>query len=81
MQGKRTPPTMINPVETVELCLQYGTIDSGSIAVEIANRYEERTPYTGRYRLFCLLGTVYEAGRLQGIREERARRKPRVSTL
>lgn len=81
MQGKRTPPTLIDPEEIVELCLSYATIDTGNVAAELVEHYNRKSPYTGRYRTFCLLATLYEAGRIQGMREERAKRKPRVSTL
>lgn len=80
----RTPPQLVSPEEAVKLSLLYACTESGDRAIAIADEYmrqtaEENTGY--RFKTYFLYATLYEAGRVQGIREERQRRKPRVSTI
>ena len=80
---KSNPPQLVTPEEAVKLSLAFSGVDTAAIAMEIAKEYYRCTPdiKDGLFKLGFLYSTLYEAGRLQGIREERRRRKPRVSTL
>ena len=71
----------ITPAEALRLSGQSGDfLDIGYTAREIAEFCEAY--FSGRYadsdpcfRYFCTMQTVFAAGRIQGIREERSRRK------
>lgn len=71
----------ITPAEALRFSGQNGEfLDSGHTAQEVADfceayfssRYADSEPC---FRHFCTMQTVFTAGRIQGIREERSRRK------
>lgn len=71
----------ITPAEALKFSGQEGEfIDIGRKATEIAqycevfflNHYSDGDPL---FRHFCTMQAVFNAGRIQGIREERSRRK------
>lgn len=71
----------ITPAEALRFSGQNGEfLDSGHTAQEVADfceayfsaRYADSDPC---FRHFCTMQTVFTAGRIQGIREERSRRK------
>lgn len=76
MIGKEPIPRLITAEEAVELNKIAGTVDEMEIATEVfresANMVKD-LPYG--YAFACRLATVWSAGRIQGIREERAKRK------
>ena len=76
MTGKNIPPELISAKEAIEICLRAGTIDSIEKALPIFEGYKKEfsKECNGSETAFitaCALGTVYDAGRIQGIREER----------
>ena len=78
-----TPPQLVTPEEAVELALKFGTAKAAYIAKDIADEYKRRTAgeKDGIFRQLFMYAAIFEAGRLQGVREERYRRKPRAATL
>ena len=82
MVGKRDFPELITPQEAAELCSSYGTIESmerGRSIAEAVRQSESKHGYNDPYWIYCVsLGTIYEAGRIQGIREERLKKKERT---
>lgn len=82
MVGKRDFPELITPQEAAELCSHYGTTESMERGRNIAEAVKQRenkdghnNPYWQSWVYNITLGTIYEAGRIQGIREERLKRK------
>lgn len=74
---------LISPQEAVALALKFSTVQSAYIAEDIEREYMKQTEgeKSPRWRYGWLLATLYNAGRIQGIREERQRRKPKPLTL
>lgn len=81
--SKRPPAELISPQEAVALALKFATTQSAYIAEDIEREYMKQTSaeQSPRWRYGWLLATLYNAGRIQGIREERQRRKPKPLTL
>ena len=79
---KSCSPQLVTPEEAVKLSLKFSGVGTADIAMKIAEEYYRNTTdiKDGLFKLGFLYSTLYEAGRLQGIREERRRRKPRAST-
>ncbi len=77
MLGKREAPDMITAKEAVAISTKSGTIDEIYIAIEIIEEYERLNfaPNDKWYNMACMYATLFEAGRIQGVREERYRRK------
>lgn len=79
MVGKRDFPELITPQEAAELCSSYGTtecITRGRSIAEAVSQRESKNSYNDPHWVYYVsLGTIYEAGRIQGIREERLKRK------
>ena len=73
--AKRAFPELITPAEAVALSVKYGTAEAGARAIDIANEYQRQTE--GERDRRDIAAAIYDAGRMQGIREERARRKAR----
>lgn len=75
MTGKRNFKQLISPKEIVELCRTEGTCEEMFTAREIMKEYEKAVPDKRDYNWWfcCMLATIYEGGRIQGIREERQR--------
>lgn len=67
---KRVTP-MITPQEAVKFAGER-TIDDMYIAVKIANEFRDTQPT--RWNNMKILAAVWNAGRVQGIREERRKR-------
>lgn len=80
----RSIPELITPAEAVSLSLQYGTSQEALIVHDIAKEWDKRSETKLKHhidRYYWLLATCYSAGRIQGIREERSRRKQKALTL
>ena len=82
MVQKNATPELITPEEAAELTHKAGTVDDSIRGEAIYNTYIETTPpeKIAKYRsfvTFCAIGAIYAAGRIQGIREERQRRRTR----
>lgn len=76
MIGKRYFDELITAKEVVELCSKNGTIDEMMQARAIFEEYERTVPKEPKdpnWWFYCMLATIYEGGRIQGIREERQR--------
>ncbi len=76
---------LINPREEAARSHKYDDIGSLYIAAEIAEAFRSfyaeeypDTPTNTRWFNYCLLASLFWAGRVQGIREERARNKARA---
>ena len=77
MKGKRDHKRLVDPLEIVELFDRFGTSEAIADGAAIFYEWQEHGKKSTD-RLFdslCLLGAVFEAGRIQGIREERRRRR------
>ena len=75
MIGKQDIPQLITAQEAVEISRRAGAIDSVNMARDIALEWK-RTSDGLRGRAFdywCMLASIYDAGRIQGIREQRQR--------
>ena len=71
------PEKMVNPKSFVALYAHEATCESIYRAEEIQNEWQRQGWLTGdrRYDYMSMIGAIYEAGRLQGIREERRKKK------
>ena len=81
MNGVKLPPVMIEPEEAIKL-FRYAKIEEMYRAKELYEAYIEAEEMTckplwdllDKWDLMSVLSFVYDTGRAQGIREERARR-------
>lgn len=71
MYDKAAFDNLVNPKEAVRLA-EYRTIKDIYIATDIAMEYKKSGIVP---ELTWLFGTIWNAGRIQGIREERSKRK------
>lgn len=76
MTGKEPVNPLITPAEAFELS-KHINVSETQLAIELfdffrAHRITSREPY---WDLACALAFIYDTGRVQGIREERAKRK------
>lgn len=76
MKDKLAYDNLVSPQEAVRLA-EYRSIKDIYIAVDIAKEYKDKGIVQ---ELTWLFGTIWNAGRIQGIREERARRSSRSAT-
>ena len=76
MLGIKQPPKLITPEEAITL-FEYTTLDEMHIAKSLYDIFEERKMKGSDvyWNLLTLLTFLYITGRIQGIREERAKRK------
>ena len=69
-------PALVTPEEVVRLALSYATARDVWIALDIANEWKKQASgKDGDFSLYWLYAAIFEAGRIQGIREERNRRR------
>ena len=76
MTGKTLPAQMITPEEALDL-FKHSTIEEIYRAQDLFDAYKESDLYKdsdARWKFFNLLSFIYGAGRIQGIREERAKK-------
>lgn len=80
MIGKNNAPVLVDIKEDTRIARDYGTIDIITLALNIYN--EALKPRIGKpyvqdyeWQRACALAAVFYVGRMQGIREERARRR------
>lgn len=85
MIGKRDESQMITAKEAVTISLKAGTVNSMERALDIIDTLRATAPKFrawivcgDKWSFYVALGTIYEAGRIQGIREERARAKEKA---
>lgn len=74
MVGKYTPPELITPEEAIEI-FKYATISKMYTAKALYDIYRQRKGINSDpiWDTMSLLSFVYDTGRIQGIREERAK--------
>lgn len=79
MISKKESPQLITTEEAVTLCIKFATLDDVYTAEDIYLAYMDKVKDTRdeRYVEMCTLAAIYSAGRIQGIREERAKRRHR----
>lgn len=76
MTGKTLPAQLITPEEALDL-FKHSTMEEIYRAKDLCDAYKESDLYKDsdvRWRFFNLLSFIYGAGRIQGIREERAKK-------
>ena len=76
MTGKTLPAQMITPEEALAL-FKHSTVEEIMRAKDLCDAYKEARPCKDadfQWQFFNLLSFIYGAGRVQGIREERAKR-------
>ena len=77
---KKTEYTpMIEPMEAVKLAWEGLSIAEADHAKQIVDAWKEHDPVGGKlppmtFELYRLCANLFEAGRLQGVREERQRK-------
>lgn len=73
---KKRQTEMITPLEAAELSSKYGTMDDINRADDIYKAYLKckGNENISRWHFLRAIAAIYTAGRIQGIREERARR-------
>lgn len=76
MIGKYTPPELITPEEAIGL-FKYATISEMYTAKVLYDIYRQHKGISSDplWDAMSLLSFAYDTGRIQGIREERAKRK------
>lgn len=75
---KALPPVLITPAEATALSLTAGGTESIYRAKDIYDAFlpvAHEQGYTDSFAFMCALATIYDAGRIQGIRECRNRKK------
>lgn len=77
MIGKQDTPQLITAQEAVKLSRRAGTIDSLELARNIAIEWKRTSDGNNDpiFNYLCMLGAIYDAGRIQGIREQRQTRR------
>lgn len=75
MNGKQAPAERITPEEAIAL-FQYAKIEEMYRAKSLYDTYRQhkKTDTDSLWDIMSLLSFVYDTGRVQGIREERAKR-------
>ena len=73
------PVKLVKPAEVIKISMWHRTSADSRIALEIAEAFDKE--YIGflkessRFYRMCLFTAIWNGGRIQGIREERQRRK------
>lgn len=77
MIQRTTPPELITPQEAAALSNKFGAADDIYRADDIYNEFMKlkSSESDNRWKFLCAIAAIYTAGRIQGIREERSRRK------
>ena len=76
MTGKTLPAQLITPEEALTL-FEHSTIEEIYRAKDLCAAYKEANPYKDsdfQWKFLNLLSFIYSAGRIQVIREERAKK-------
>lgn len=61
--------------EVIRLMRNYGTTADIQAAITIREAWDEEQGESNTFDFLCMLGAIYTAGRIDGIRSERNRRK------
>lgn len=78
MIGKKRMRLLIEPQEVIATARKYGTVDTVDIAVQLRDEWNRQTNTAiwnreMDFNKLCMLAAIFDAGRMQGIREERAK--------
>lgn len=70
---------LISPQETITLLRENGTVDTIDIAIKLCYEWRRQTSAelqkgSEDFNFACMLAALFDAGRIQGIREERQKR-------
>ncbi len=85
MKGKKKPELLISPKEVIAICWQYSTIDTIEAVRQLCYEWNRQINAdlqrnSPNFCFACMQSAIYEVGRMQGIREERLRRRKAVYT-
>lgn len=72
---KDNAPNLTAAHEAIYLMRNYGTTADVQAAAGIRKAWIEEHGETSMFDFLCMLGAIYTAGRIEGIRSERGRRK------
>ncbi|MBR4555271.1 MAG: hypothetical protein IKO27_06715 [Ruminococcus sp.] len=77
VQKQDTPPELITPEEATRIVKKAGTTESVERAIAIIEKYcPPAAPlFIQNLALAFIAAAIYDAGRIQGIREQRQRKK------
>ena len=77
MIQRTTPPELITPQEAAALSDKFGTNDDIYRADDIYKEFMKlkSSESDNLWKFLCAIGTIYTAGRIQGIREERRKKR------
>ena len=79
MIEKKDHPLLISAEEVAEICGKAGTTESIDRALNIIAACKKCAVPSNAFGLtwerLCLIASIYDGGRIQGIREERARQQ------
>ena len=69
----------ISPQETITLLRENGTVGTIDIVIKLCDEWHRQTSSELRkdskdFNFMCMLAALFDAGRIQGIREERQKR-------
>lgn len=76
INARQAPAELITPQEITAIMERAGTVTDIDRALEVAAEYISRNgaPADNReWHYICMLSNIYQAGRIQGIREQRAK--------
>lgn len=79
---KDTPPELITPAEAARISKKAGTTESIERAIAIIEKYYPPAAplFMQNWTLACIAATIYDTGRIQGIREEKQRQRQKRAT-
>lgn len=73
---KSQPSILVTVDEVVTLCRKYGTSETADFCYEVAKEWNKRSHQPDSlFSQMCMLSCCFDAGRIQGIREERTTRR------
>lgn len=73
---KAQPSILVTVDEVVTLCRKYGTSETADFCYEVAKEWNRRSHHPDSlFSQMCMLSCCFDAGRIQGIREERTTRR------
>ena len=77
MIGKDHEPILIAPEEVADICSRAQTVGSIYRALDIRNAIiaAKKGEADEQWVTMCVLAAIYDGGRIQGIREERRKKK------
>ncbi len=72
---KSQPSILVTVDEVVTLCHKYGTSETANFCYGVAKEWNKRSHQPDSlFSQMCLLSCCFDAGRIQGIREERRKK-------